>query len=64
MINDFFEDCDPNVQKILFADDGAIWIRCAEVEDGQTMILEAIHPIENLSERWGLRISTLKTNVM
>ena len=55
---------DPSIQKSLFAEDGAIWIRCAEVEEGQRMIQLAIHSIENWSERWGHRISTLKINVM
>ena len=41
MINDIFEDCDPSIQKSLFADDGAIWIRCAKVEEGQRKIQEA-----------------------
>ena len=64
MINDIFDRCPHNVQRSLFADDGAIWIRCAVLEDGQEIMQEAIDAIESWMEKWGLRVSTLKTNVM
>ena len=61
MIKDIFDGCFLNVQRSLFADDCAIWIRCAEVEDGQEVMQEAINSIETWSETRGLKLSTSKT---
>ena len=64
MINDIFDDCPCNVQRSLYADDGAIWLRCAAIEDGQRTMQDAIDSIERWSEEWGLRMSSSKTNIM
>ena len=64
MINDIFDDCPCNVQRLLYTDDGAIWLRCAAIEDGQRTMQDAIDSMERWSEEWGLRMLSSKTNIM
>ena len=64
MINDIFDDCPCNVLRSFYADDGVIWLRCAEIEDGHRTMQDAIDSIERLSEEWGLKMSSSKTNIM
>ena len=46
MINDIFNDLEEDQQYSLYADDGAMWLTCVEVEQGLRKLQEAINTVD------------------
>lgn len=61
MINDVFATIDKNVNKSLFADDGALWFRGRNVEYIVNKMQAALKNVEEWSYKWGFKFSVEKT---
>ncbi len=61
MINDVFATIDGNINKSLFADDGALWIRGRNVDFIVNKMQSALDNVEKWSYKWGFKFSVEKT---
>ncbi len=61
MINDVFATIGENINKSLFADDGALWLRGRNVEYIVNKMQTVLISVEKWSYKWGLTFSVDKT---
>ena len=61
MINDIFADIPVRVKYSIYADDGAMWLPCSNLEEGLETVQVAIDSISKWSRIWGLQVSGDKT---
>jgi len=64
MINDIFNNIPEDIQYSIYADDGAMWINCSNMQSGVEKIQIAIDAVRSWSTRWGLTVSPNKTKAM
>jgi len=64
MINDLFNNCAPEIQHSLYADDGAMWYCSHKITEGVTKMQQALETLVEWSNRWGLNMSPQKTKAM
>lgn len=61
MINDVYNNVNPDIGKSLFADDGAIWKRGRNMEFVVKKVQEAVNEVEEWSLNWGFKLSVEKS---
>ena len=61
MMDDIFSQCPAEIQYSIYADDGAMWLRCTKIEEGLEIMQKAVDSVGDWSKRWGLKISGDKT---
>lgn len=64
MINDIFENVEENIGKSLYADDGALWVRGRNLKYLQRKMQQAIEMVEEWANRWAVKMSVAKTQVI
>lgn len=61
MINDVYNNVNPDIGKSLFADDGAIWKRGRNMDFVVKKVQEAVNEVEEWSLNWGFKLSVEKS---
>lgn len=61
MINDVFSQVPSDINRSLFADDGALWKRGRNVDHIRKRIQESVNMVEKWSYLWGFKFSVEKT---
>ncbi len=64
MINDVFEQVKQNIEKLLYADDGALWVRVQNLEFLNIKMQVAISKVEEWANKWGFKLSIEKSQVI
>uniref|UniRef100_A0A8C2BUC3 Reverse transcriptase domain-containing protein n=1 Tax=Cyprinus carpio TaxID=7962 RepID=A0A8C2BUC3_CYPCA len=65
MINDIFESIeDMRINRALYADDGALWVRGRNIENITAKMQLAINKVEKWAFEWGFHLSVEKTQVI
>lgn len=64
MINDVFSQVQGDIERSLFADDGALWKRGKNIEYIGKKLQEAVNVVEKWSYAWGFKFSVGKTNAV
>ena len=57
MINDVYSQVQPDIGRLLFADDGALWKRGGNVPYIVRKVQEAIYEVERWALMWGFSFS-------
>jgi hypothetical protein len=64
MINDLFSGIPKDIKYSIYADDGALWVNCTKLNEGITLMQQAVDKVILWSQTWGLQLAVAKTKAI